>query len=278
MSSVKVKHATMMVASRKNVAPMDVKKTPKHQPVEDTDQSESDQDERPFQQQINRHSKSIRNEKKYTLGHTPYTEQRMIRTKMCRYNPCTMGEKCTFAHSLAELQPLECQFGNRCQWQETCAFLHPGETKSSLIERIYQEYLPRKQVVAAAKPKKQVNPRFIPGPGLLPPVYIQALMRPEPFSDDAERWIPKGLLDIEHEPTPVAQPAPVAQPVPTPQPVPTVAQSVPIPEPPAPSPITSPPSCVHVRVPKELMSDMALMSHLVNLASSDKQQVVIDFV
>lgn len=75
--------------------------------------------------------------------HEPARDPRTnVKTRACwhiqrgddgKYGVCThLG--CTFAHSLSELRPPECRFGEDCH-NETCRFWHPFESKLEFFER-----------------------------------------------------------------------------------------------------------------------------------------------
>jgi hypothetical protein len=58
---------------------------------------------------------------------------------------CLKGDKCTFAHSVDELNPVACKFGMSCKFifsdTKTCFYIHPEETKEMYCKRnlIFQE-------------------------------------------------------------------------------------------------------------------------------------------
>jgi len=74
-------------------------------------------------------------------------------TKMCRSvftnKHCYHGERCRFAHSIEQLNPSKCGFGNMCDkiicddfscrnnpLRFVCEFIHPNETKETFCDRI----------------------------------------------------------------------------------------------------------------------------------------------
>lgn len=74
------------------------------------------------------------------------------KTVMCKSvasnKKCYHGKNCRFAHTIDELNVIECRFGHRCRVYETCKFMHPeSETK--------KEYLIRTGVIKVNKPVKQ---------------------------------------------------------------------------------------------------------------------------
>lgn len=58
---------------------------------------------------------------------------------------CLKGEKCMFAHSFNELNPVACKFGMNCKFifsdTKTCFYIHPEETKEMYCKRnlIFQQ-------------------------------------------------------------------------------------------------------------------------------------------
>ncbi len=72
------------------------------------------------------------------------------KTKMCsniiNRGTCVHGTKCFFAHSLSEITPNTCGYGDGCihikinsKNRKLCSFIHPNETISSYHERIHKE-------------------------------------------------------------------------------------------------------------------------------------------
>jgi hypothetical protein len=61
------------------------------------------------------------------------------RTKLCKYGSKCKRKVCTFAHSIKELQPAKCLFGESCRFinhpSRKCTFLHPNETKEEFVKR-----------------------------------------------------------------------------------------------------------------------------------------------
>jgi len=87
------------------------------------------------------------NYKEQTKEHTkerfrippPPTDLNM--TKMCKsvYTNihCAHGDKCSFAHTIEQLNPSKCAFGDDCRKTgDECRFIHPYETKTEYCERI----------------------------------------------------------------------------------------------------------------------------------------------
>lgn len=64
----------------------------------------------------------------------------LIKTRMCK-NILQDGHcrfrKCNFAHSAAELNPMQCKFKTKCKSKDsTCTFIHPKESKEMFVERL----------------------------------------------------------------------------------------------------------------------------------------------
>lgn len=68
--------------------------------------------------------------------------KKLVKSKFCRnileHGKC-YRKVCTFAHSLEELSPAKCAFGDVCKFQKsktkTCGFIHPCETKDGFCKR-----------------------------------------------------------------------------------------------------------------------------------------------
>ena len=67
---------------------------------------------------------------------------KLVKSNMCRLvletGKCTRSE-CNFAHTIAELNPYQCEFGNKCKFfteeSKKCNHFHPSETKESYCAR-----------------------------------------------------------------------------------------------------------------------------------------------
>uniref|UniRef100_A0A6C0KRE7 C3H1-type domain-containing protein n=1 Tax=viral metagenome TaxID=1070528 RepID=A0A6C0KRE7_9ZZZZ len=58
-------------------------------------------------------------------------------TKMCKNGEqCGRRATCTFAHTLADFNPITCRFQERCNQKQTCTFKHDFETKEDYIKRL----------------------------------------------------------------------------------------------------------------------------------------------
>ena len=57
-------------------------------------------------------------------------------TRMCDFAQNCKRAKCTFAHTLEEFSPMECNFDRRCRNRETCRFKHSDETKEEFVSRL----------------------------------------------------------------------------------------------------------------------------------------------
>ena len=67
------------------------------------------------------------------------TKSRMC-TSVASGVPCKHGSRCRFAHSVDELSPAPCFFGNECKFigcsHRNCSFIHPCEDKLAYCKRI----------------------------------------------------------------------------------------------------------------------------------------------
>jgi len=80
---------------------------------------------------------------------TKPTRTQMCRSIMQNRGPCTF-RRCTFAHSVHELSPKACFFGDRCKHSEsTCGFIHCNETKEDFCERLG---IPMKEPISHTNP------------------------------------------------------------------------------------------------------------------------------
>jgi len=63
----------------------------------------------------------------------------LMKTRMCKYGKECTRKICYFAHSLKELQPTLCLFGDTCKFKNhpdrVCPYLHPDESKREFIKR-----------------------------------------------------------------------------------------------------------------------------------------------
>ena len=55
-----------------------------------------------------------------------------------KYNSCTRGDKCLFAHTIDELVDIDCKFNanNKCSKGVYCRFKHNNETRESYHKRV----------------------------------------------------------------------------------------------------------------------------------------------
>jgi hypothetical protein len=96
-------------------------------------------------------SKKEKKEKKiidiYSYSPEPGTKSRVC--KMIEMGkPCRYGDKCSFAHTMTDLTPKRCRFGERCRqldWTcngfvnkmgRRCSFIHPKETRDNYQNRL----------------------------------------------------------------------------------------------------------------------------------------------
>ena len=82
--------------------------------------------------------------------------------------PCRHGNRCRFAHSVDELVPSSCFFGNECKFlgcrDRQCTFIHPCEDKFAYCQRIGipQAVVKAPQVVKAPENSGNVWHRNVP--------------------------------------------------------------------------------------------------------------------
>lgn len=59
------------------------------------------------------------------------------RSRFCKFIKNCNYQNCTFAHTLSELNPIACHFGDRCRRKDSdCFFIHTNETKKDLALRL----------------------------------------------------------------------------------------------------------------------------------------------
>lgn len=58
-------------------------------------------------------------------------------SKLCSFKNKCERVGCTYAHSLEEIVPIPCIFGNKCKILNYCEYMHPCETKKGYIHRVY---------------------------------------------------------------------------------------------------------------------------------------------
>ncbi len=74
----------------------------------------------------------------------------LVKSKMCMYAlkgvQCA-HKVCNFAHTMEELSPAKCVFGDRCKCKSVCQFMHDSESKESYIARMKIAVAPVKKAV-----------------------------------------------------------------------------------------------------------------------------------
>lgn len=70
-------------------------------------------------------------------------------TKFCNFgfNKCRKGEKCVYAHTFKQLNPILCKWNEECVRKEKCYFKHSNETKVNYVKRAFPEDLKRLNIV-----------------------------------------------------------------------------------------------------------------------------------
>ena len=108
----------------------------------------------------------VHREKEKKVEHSKEHTHSNTKTKLCESvytgNPCRHKSNCRFAHSLDEINVLECPFGNRCGFVQNrrgvffnsegkfCKFIHPEETR--------ENYFSRNGIVVKAKAEPKPEP------------------------------------------------------------------------------------------------------------------------
>ena len=137
----------------------------------------------PYEATQNYYPNNYTNQKEQTKEQTkerfriPPPPTNLNMTKMCKsvYTNirCAHGEKCSFAHTIEQLNPSKCAFGDDCRKTgDECRFIHPFETKIEycvrigvspkepepkriLVPQIQKEDPPEKEPVKEEPPKKE---------------------------------------------------------------------------------------------------------------------------
>tara|TARA_Y100000996_G_scaffold318578_1_gene254699 strand:+ start:664 stop:1125 length:462 start_codon:yes stop_codon:yes gene_type:complete len=103
---------------------------------------------------IKNNNEKIRTKAFYILQNKKLMSNNLKNTKLCKFGKNCQRSICHFAHSLEDLKPAQCIFGNACNFQKSktkiCGFIHPNETIDQFIERTGLE-LPQKNIF---KPKE----------------------------------------------------------------------------------------------------------------------------
>ena len=97
---------------------------------------------------------------KFRQNSSPAFHIQRKKTKFCNnYSNCSYGTRCKYAHTLDELSPIPCLFGNKCthfaSYMNTCKFIHPCENK--------QQYISRTNINKFRKCKTSCVPKFNEG-------------------------------------------------------------------------------------------------------------------
>jgi hypothetical protein len=100
---------------------------------------------------INKEEKEEKKEKKTYSSHT----------KFCSFglNKCSKGNRCIYAHTFKQLNPILCKWNEECLRKEKCYFKHSNETKVQYVKRAFPEDLKRLNIVLFDQPvyKSQVD-------------------------------------------------------------------------------------------------------------------------
>jgi len=97
-------------------------------------------------------------------------------TKFCAFgiNKCGKGNRCIYAHTFKQLNPITCKWDDECLRNEKCYFKHSNETKVQYVKRAFSEDIKRLNIVLFDQPVF-TNPVFtnsIQKPFVKPPKLI----------------------------------------------------------------------------------------------------------
>jgi hypothetical protein len=75
-------------------------------------------------------------------------------TKFCSFglNKCSKGNRCIYAHTFKQLNPILCKWNEECLRKEKCYFKHSTETKVQYVKRAFPEDLKRLNIVIFDRP------------------------------------------------------------------------------------------------------------------------------
>lgn len=70
-------------------------------------------------------------------------------TKFCTFglNKCRKGERCIYAHTFKQLNPILCKWDGECLRKEKCYYKHSSETKVQYVKRAFPDDLKRLNIV-----------------------------------------------------------------------------------------------------------------------------------
>lgn len=70
-------------------------------------------------------------------------------TKFCTFglNKCRRGERCIYAHTFKQLNPIICKWDLECLRKEKCYYKHSNETKVQYVKRAFPDDLKRLNIV-----------------------------------------------------------------------------------------------------------------------------------
>ena len=125
-----------------------------------------------YKTQSNPEIKESKNTRKEARENLENTKEGQLNSRMCNSvgsgEPCRHGERCRFAHSIEQLSPTKCFFGNECKFLDcthrTCNFIHPCEDKLAYCKRTgINTVLPKSSPKITEKkeePKKMAGGNF----------------------------------------------------------------------------------------------------------------------
>lgn len=70
-------------------------------------------------------------------------------TKFCTFglNKCRKGERCIYAHTFKQLNPIICKWDGECLRKDKCYYKHSNETKVHYVKRAFPDDLKRLNIV-----------------------------------------------------------------------------------------------------------------------------------
>ena len=70
-------------------------------------------------------------------------------TKFCTFglNKCRKGERCIYAHTFKQLNPILCKWDEECLRKEKCYYKHSNESKVHYVKRAFPDDLKRLNIV-----------------------------------------------------------------------------------------------------------------------------------
>jgi hypothetical protein len=132
--------------------------------------------------QENYYDDEIRARRTYAFKMIAASGKKVIKTQMCpNLKKCPRGDKCTYAHSQAELRKPKCQFGETCKFKKTCTYDH----SETYVPPIYTPDTVIKPV-SDAPVRKTKGKRKRPSLDPTSPYYTKLVIEPEDVEDEID--------------------------------------------------------------------------------------------